>query len=266
MRILPEQVGQEHPAEDKESRILHIANHAPGEQSDFPARNIVDGGFLELVRYGIRSPDDPTIVATIKVIDAVLKTDTPAGTNLASLQPRWIWPAGRTVVLSRSMVWAACGRCSLVNAGHYELAAGHSTEAYIRAMEGACINTGLLPEQSWDEADRPEIYMWLRQAHWLRHAVDVGPCRVHQASSLHSRWQGLRRNSGSCRTLPGQARKRKRAGSLEAEPACPIHARWRDIPRAGRCAFHTPLVKRQLENRATIPSQFKMHFRLITST
>ena len=32
MRILPEQVGQEHPAEDKESRILHIANHAPGEQ------------------------------------------------------------------------------------------------------------------------------------------------------------------------------------------------------------------------------------------
>ncbi len=79
MRILPEQVGQEHPAEDKESRILHIANHAPGAQSDFPARNIVDGGFLELVRYGIRRPDDPTVVATLKVIDAVLKTDTPAG-------------------------------------------------------------------------------------------------------------------------------------------------------------------------------------------
>jgi glucoamylase len=54
MRILPEQIGQEHPAEDKDSRLLHIANHAPGEQSDFPARDVVDGGFLELVRYGNR--------------------------------------------------------------------------------------------------------------------------------------------------------------------------------------------------------------------
>ena len=45
--------------------------------------------------------------------------------------------------------------------GHYELAAGHSTETCLRAMEGLASNTGLLPEQSWDEADRPEIYMWL---------------------------------------------------------------------------------------------------------
>ena len=80
MRILPEQVGQQNPAEeDKEERILHIANHAPGEQCDFPARNVVDGGFLELVRYGIRSPKDPNILATIRVIDAVIKTDTPQG-------------------------------------------------------------------------------------------------------------------------------------------------------------------------------------------
>jgi glucoamylase len=79
MRILPEKIGQEHPAEDKDSRLLHIANHAPGEQSDFPARDIVDGGFLELVRYGIRKADDPTIVSTLKVIDAAVKTDTPVG-------------------------------------------------------------------------------------------------------------------------------------------------------------------------------------------
>ena len=79
MRILPEKVGGEHPGEGKETRILHIANHATSEQSDFPARNVVDGGFLELVRYGIRKPDDAVIVATINVIDAVLKVDTPAG-------------------------------------------------------------------------------------------------------------------------------------------------------------------------------------------
>jgi glucoamylase len=28
-------------------------------------------------------------------------------------------------------------------------------------MEGLATNTGLLPEQTWDEADRPEIYEWL---------------------------------------------------------------------------------------------------------
>jgi glucoamylase len=45
--------------------------------------------------------------------------------------------------------------------GHYDLAAGNSTEKYIRTIEGLASNTGLLPEQSWDEADRPEIYEWL---------------------------------------------------------------------------------------------------------
>jgi glucoamylase len=40
---------------------------------------VVDGGFLELVRYGIRAADDPIIVNTVKVIDAVLKVETGAG-------------------------------------------------------------------------------------------------------------------------------------------------------------------------------------------
>jgi glucoamylase len=159
IRILPEQVGQEHPGEDKESRILHIANHAPGEQCDFPARNIVDGGFLELVRYGIRRPDDPTVVATLKVIDAVLKTDTAAG-------PTWHrynhdgygqqQDGGPFTEHGVGRVWPLLTG----ERGHYELAAGHSTEAYIRAMENLASTTGLLPEQSWDEEDRPEIYMW----------------------------------------------------------------------------------------------------------
>jgi glucoamylase len=160
MRILPEQVGQRNPAEDREERILHIANRAPGEECDFPARNVVDGGFLELVRYGIRSPDDPNIVATIKVIDAVIKTDTPQGSTWHRYnhdgygqgrdgEPFTQYGVGR--------VWPLLTG----ERGHYELAAGKSTEKYIRTIEGLASNTGLLPEQSWDEADRPEIYEWL---------------------------------------------------------------------------------------------------------
>ncbi len=160
MRILPEQVGQEHPAEDRELRVLHIANHAHGEKSDYPARNIVDGGFLELVRYGIRSADDPVIVATVKVLDAVIKTETPAG-------PAWHrynhdgygqrTDGGPFTGSGVGRVWPLLTG----ERGHYELAAGRSTEPYIRAMEGLASKTGLLPEQSWDEADRPEIHMWL---------------------------------------------------------------------------------------------------------
>ncbi|MGI8786478.1 MAG: glycoside hydrolase family 15 protein [Pyrinomonadaceae bacterium] len=40
---------------------------------------IVDAGFLELVRLGIKSPDDPLIVKSVKVVDEVLKVNTPNG-------------------------------------------------------------------------------------------------------------------------------------------------------------------------------------------
>ena len=36
-------------------------------------------GFLELVRYGVRRADDPLIIDSLKVVDAVLKTDLPQG-------------------------------------------------------------------------------------------------------------------------------------------------------------------------------------------
>jgi glucoamylase len=160
MRILPEQVDQKHPAEDKESRVLHIKNHGPDERADFAARDVVDGGFLELVRYGIRKPDDPIILATVKVIDTVLKVETPAG-------PTWHrynhdgygqgHEGGPFTSYGVGRVWPLLTG----ERGHYELAAGHSTEKYIRAMEALASKTGLLPEQSWDEADRPDKFMWL---------------------------------------------------------------------------------------------------------
>ena len=159
MRILPEKVGDEHPAEDKEARVVHIVNRADSEPSDFPAHNVVDGGFLELVRYGIRKPDDPVILSTVAVIDAVLKTDTPAGPawhrynhdgygQQEDGQPFTKHGVGR--------VWPLLSG----ERGHYELAAGRSPEPCIRAMEGLASKTGLLPEQSWDQPDCPEIYMW----------------------------------------------------------------------------------------------------------
>lgn len=45
----------------------------------FDEREIVDAGFLELVRLGIRRADDPIIVNSIEVIDKVIKVETPNG-------------------------------------------------------------------------------------------------------------------------------------------------------------------------------------------
>ena len=93
IRILPDDVDNPNPAEDPNSGILKIANLPTGARNSFPAKEIVDAGFLELVRYGIRRPDDSVILDSLKVVDAILKVDTPMGPGLASLQSRWLRPA-----------------------------------------------------------------------------------------------------------------------------------------------------------------------------
>lgn len=45
----------------------------------YPENEIVDAGFLELVRFGIKSPNDPLIVKSLKVVDEVLRVRTPNG-------------------------------------------------------------------------------------------------------------------------------------------------------------------------------------------
>ncbi len=70
-------------------------------------------------------------------------------------------------------------------------------------MEGLASKTGLLPEQSWDKADRPEIYMWLGQPTgsamplmWA-HAEYIKLLR----STMERKVYGA--DSGGRRTLPG---------------------------------------------------------------
>jgi GH15 family glucan-1,4-alpha-glucosidase len=76
IRILPEDVDNTNPLEDTNSKVLRIKNHPAGAQDLFPAKDIVDAGFRQFVRYGIRRPDDPLIADSLKVIDAVLKVET----------------------------------------------------------------------------------------------------------------------------------------------------------------------------------------------
>ena len=158
IRILPESIDNPQPQEDPNSGFLKIANRPPDVQSRFPAKDIIDAGFLELVRYGIRKPDNSLIVDSLRVVDAVLKVETPFG-------PCWHRynndgygqkeDGGPFVGWGKGRGWPILAG----ERGHYELAAGHDTKLFIRAMEGFSSATGLLPEQVWDELDRPDVYM-----------------------------------------------------------------------------------------------------------
>src|SRR5579863_5449487 len=78
IRINPADPGASAPNEDPDHAMVTVRNRPPGERCEFPAAEIVDAGFLELVRYGIRRPGDPLIEDSLRVADAVLKTSFPA--------------------------------------------------------------------------------------------------------------------------------------------------------------------------------------------
>ncbi|MBI3594096.1 MAG: glucan 1,4-alpha-glucosidase [Nitrospirae bacterium] len=160
IRIHPVETDQSEPDEDPNGGILFIPNHAAGHRAYYPAREIVDAGFLELVRYGIRKADDPLIEDSLKVIDTVLKVDTPAG-------PCWRrynhdgygqrpdggpfdgWGKGRAWPILTG------------ERGHYELAAGREVRDFVKAMEGFSSRGGMLPEQIWDEPDLSQVGLFL---------------------------------------------------------------------------------------------------------
>ena len=135
--------------------FVPIKNRAIG-RSNAPAVEIVSPDALALVRFGLRAPDDPRILNTIKVIDALLRVDLPQG-------PAWYRyncdgygehedgsPYDGTGI----------GRPWPLLAGeraHYELAAGRpaSAEALLGVMENSTGASRLLPEQVWDTTDIP---------------------------------------------------------------------------------------------------------------
>jgi glucoamylase len=154
VRINPINLADPDADESLEGKLVFIHNRPPGAQSEFPVAEIVDAGFLELVRYGIRRAGDPLMEDSIRVIDAVLKTPFPAG-------PCWRRythdgygqhdDGGPFVGWGRGRPWPLLTG----ERGHYELAAGRDPLPYLRAMERFSNSTQLLPEQIWDQPDIP---------------------------------------------------------------------------------------------------------------
>ena len=163
MRIRPPAPGEVFHNAECPVGFVHLANRGPGETADFDAREIVDQGFLELVRYGIRRADDPLISASVQVVDHCLKYDTPQG-------PAWRRynhdGYGQQKDGEPYVGWGQ-GRCWPLLGGeraHYELAAGQDVTERIKTYEGFASRGGMLPEQVWDHDDIPDKGMFLGQS------------------------------------------------------------------------------------------------------
>jgi glucoamylase len=160
IRILPVDPSDPHAAEDPDHAVIQIKNRPPGERCEFPANEVIDAGFLELVRHGVRPPGDPLIEDSLRVVDACLKADLPQG----PCWRRYNYDGYGQQADGSAWHGYGVGRPWPLLTGeraHYELAAGRDVRPYIKAIEGFASATGLLPEQVWDEPDRPRKLMYL---------------------------------------------------------------------------------------------------------
>jgi glucoamylase len=148
---------REAPADALESRsandeVLAIKNRSQDPQ--LPAAEQVGVDFLQLVRWGLRRADDPLVLGTLKIVDALLKVDTPSG-------PCWHryngdgygeHDDGRPYDgTGRGRAWPLLTG----ERGHYELVAGRDPLPFIIAMTRMASPGGMLPEQIWDAAPIP---------------------------------------------------------------------------------------------------------------
>jgi glucoamylase len=139
-------------ADPNDGSTYSIGDSGPSHADE---RTVVDTTFLELVRLGVKRPDDPTILNSIAVVDQRLAVDTPNGRFWHRFDfdgygeqrdgaPWDSFPPDSRATLGRAWPIFAGER------GEYELSAGASATANLAAMAGAANDGYLIPEQVWD--------------------------------------------------------------------------------------------------------------------
>ncbi|MGP4098575.1 glucodextranase DOMON-like domain-containing protein [Nonomuraea sp. KM90] len=145
----------------------NLGNGGPTEDQ----RRVVDAGFLELTRLGILPPGDPDVLASLPVVDRVLRRTTARG-------PGWYrygsdtpgtedgygdchepdptscapsgrpWPTGNT---GSGHVWPVLAGERAEQA--LQTRDPGTAAALLSAMRGMASGTGLIPEQAWENPD-----------------------------------------------------------------------------------------------------------------
>ncbi len=117
-------------------------------------RSVIDAGFLELVRLGLKPANDPAITESLPVVDATIETTTASG-------PGWHryngdgygddgktgrpWPTTNAGI---GHVWPLLTE----ERGEYEVAAGNTSAAVplLNTMRLFGSGVGMIPEQDWE--------------------------------------------------------------------------------------------------------------------
>jgi len=136
---------------------IPVKNRGPGAQ--IAAADQVSTDFLQLVRFGLRAPDHKVVRDTLKVVDGVLKIDTPSG-------PSWHRYNGDGygeredglpyLGIGQGRIWPLLTG----ERGHYALTAGEDPLPYLDAMNRMAGRGGLIPEQVWDSDALPRAFLY----------------------------------------------------------------------------------------------------------
>lgn len=157
------------PAEPSEDIITKnkqmVLTNRPKGQNIVLYSEIVSADALALVRFGLRPPNDLKILNTVKVIDALLKTET----NIGPIWHRYNEDGYGEHADGKAYDGTGIGRgwpLLIGERAHYELAKGNKDGAIglCRLITDFAGKSGLIPEQIWDAPDIPEVGLFNGQA------------------------------------------------------------------------------------------------------
>lgn len=135
-------------------QALEVKNGGGGRD----ARRVVDGGFLELVRMGVKRADDPAVLATLGIYDAVLgqRLDLPGAPALpVNAWFRYNFDGYGERNDGGDFAGSGVGRLWPIftaERGVYEIArqgGGAAGQPYLAALKQLATPEGMLPEQVW---------------------------------------------------------------------------------------------------------------------
>jgi glucoamylase len=240
------------------NRVLAIRNQVLDPGLSAAAQFGVD--FLQLVRFGLRRSDDPLVLGSVRLADALLKVDTPYG-------PCWRRyyddgygehdDGGAYDGVGRGRAWPLLTG----ERGHYEIACGRDPLPFMEAMARMASPGGMLPEQVWDAPPVPERGLSIGRP--TGSAMPLAWTHAEYLKLVASRALGhaFDRPAAVWQRYHGERRKATRAIWCEHAPIAELAAGASLVvalraPASVRWGFDG---WQQIEERPTIPNSLGLH-------
>lgn len=167
VRIAPKQTGAGGSSFQQNVRVKNVV----ASEDTRRASHLISPDALALVRFGVRAADDSRIRDTTKVIDALLKVETPRGATWHRYNDDGYGEHEDGSPFDGTGIGRGWPLLTGERA-HYELAAGREATAkqLLAAMESFANEGGLISEQVWDSPDIGE-----RELHYGRPSGSAMP-------------------------------------------------------------------------------------------